>query len=65
MSSCILALLSIGNARFMKTIRGRHKDTLVVVKIFVKPDPQLSLRSYVKKLQGKSGRKRAVYDWIS
>ncbi|KAJ8663211.1 hypothetical protein O0I10_001388 [Lichtheimia ornata] len=42
---------SIGNARFMKTIRGRHKDTLVVVKIFVKPDPQLSLRSYVKKLQ--------------
>ncbi|KAI9491130.1 hypothetical protein BDB00DRAFT_930702 [Zychaea mexicana] len=42
---------SIGNARFMKTICGRHKDSLVVVKIFVKSDPQLSLSKNVKKLQ--------------
>ncbi|SAM00828.1 hypothetical protein [Absidia glauca] len=28
---------SLGNARFMKTIRGRHKDGLVVVKILIKP----------------------------
>ncbi|KAF7730449.1 Serine/threonine-protein kinase [Apophysomyces ossiformis] len=42
---------SIGNARFMKTIRGRHKGGLVVVKIFVKPELDMSLRSYVKKLQ--------------
>ncbi|KAG0188811.1 Serine/threonine-protein kinase [Apophysomyces sp. BC1034] len=42
---------SIGNARFMKTIRGRHKDGFVVVKIFVKPELGMSLRNYVKKLQ--------------
>ncbi|RUS35034.1 hypothetical protein BC938DRAFT_476587 [Jimgerdemannia flammicorona] len=39
---------SLGSARFMKTIRGRHKDGLVVVKIFVKPEPGLSLKTYVK-----------------
>lgn len=65
MGSFLLAILSIGNARFMKTIRGRHKDTLVVVKIFVKPDPQLSLRSYVKKLQGMWFKNKVGYDWIS
>ncbi|KAI9029972.1 hypothetical protein CLU79DRAFT_733513 [Phycomyces nitens] len=42
---------SIGNARFMKTIRGRHKDGMVVVKIFVKPDLGMSLQNYVKRLQ--------------
>ncbi|KAI8081764.1 uncharacterized protein BX664DRAFT_388695 [Halteromyces radiatus] len=42
---------SLGNARFMKTIRGRHKDGLVVVKIFVKPKLGLSLRQHVKQLQ--------------
>ncbi|KAL0095744.1 kinase-like domain-containing protein, partial [Phycomyces blakesleeanus] len=42
---------SIGNARFMKTIRGRHKDGMVVVKIFVKPELNMSLQNYVKRLQ--------------
>ncbi|WZH41513.1 VPS15 kinase [Fusarium acuminatum] len=28
---------SIGNARFMKTIRGRHENGLVLVKVLVKP----------------------------
>lgn len=36
----------------MKTIRGRHKDGSVVVKIFVKPEPGLSLKTYVKTVQG-------------
>ncbi|CAO3698380.1 unnamed protein product [Rhizopus stolonifer] len=43
---------SIGNARFMKTILGRHdKDGYVVVKIFVKPDLGMSLNKRVKKLK--------------
>ncbi|CAO3608965.1 unnamed protein product [Cunninghamella blakesleeana] len=42
---------SLGNARFMKTIRGRHKDGLVVVKIFVKPKLDMSLRNEIKQLQ--------------
>ncbi|CAO3595679.1 unnamed protein product [Absidia cylindrospora] len=41
---------SLGNARFMKTIRGRHKDGLVVVKILIKPKG-VSLRKHVKQLQ--------------
>jgi phosphoinositide-3-kinase regulatory subunit 4 len=28
---------SMGNARFMKSIRARHQDGVVVVKVFVKP----------------------------
>lgn len=43
---------SIGNARFMKTILGRHdKDGYVVVKIFVKPELGMSLSRRVKKLK--------------
>ncbi|KAI8337040.1 hypothetical protein BC941DRAFT_513702 [Chlamydoabsidia padenii] len=41
---------SLGNARFMKTIRGRHKDGLVVVKILIKPKG-VSVRKHVKQLQ--------------
>lgn len=36
----------------MKTIRGRHKEGAVVVKIFIKPVPGLSLSNIVKALQG-------------
>ncbi|KAJ2958801.1 hypothetical protein NQZ79_g5668 [Umbelopsis isabellina] len=35
----------------MKTIRGRHKDSLVIVKIFVKPEQGLSLHRYVQHLE--------------
>ncbi|CEG71017.1 Putative VPS15 protein kinase [Rhizopus microsporus] len=43
---------SIGNARFMKTILGRHeRDGYVVVKIFVKPELGMSLKKRVKKLK--------------
>jgi hypothetical protein len=36
----------------MKTIRGRHKEGAVVVKIFIKPVPGISLSNIVKALQG-------------
>ncbi|RIA90300.1 hypothetical protein C1645_712201 [Glomus cerebriforme] len=42
---------SLSSARFMKTIRGRHKEGAVVVKIFIKPEPGLSLLNIVKALQ--------------
>ncbi|KAG9284442.1 hypothetical protein G9A89_023699 [Geosiphon pyriformis] len=42
---------SLSSARFMKTIRGRHKEGAVVVKIFIKPEPELSLSSIVKSLE--------------
>nr|KAJ3420459.1 Serine/threonine-protein kinase [Polyrhizophydium stewartii] len=42
---------SLGSSRFLKTIRCRHPQGLVVVKIFVKTDPTLSLKSVVKQLQ--------------
>ncbi|CAN8102358.1 unnamed protein product [Discula destructiva] len=34
---------ALGSARFMKTIRARHHDGIVLVKVFVKSDPRLSL----------------------
>lgn len=50
---CIYFIYSIGNARFMKTILGRHeRDGYVVVKIFVKPELGMSLKKRVKKLKG-------------
>ncbi|OAJ37211.1 hypothetical protein BDEG_21263 [Batrachochytrium dendrobatidis JEL423] len=42
---------SLGSSRFLKTIRCRHPEGLVVVKIFIKPEPSLSLKKYVKTLQ--------------
>ncbi|KAK9325582.1 hypothetical protein V1517DRAFT_253511 [Lipomyces orientalis] len=39
-----------GSARFMKTVRGRHKDGLVIVKIFIKPMANLSLRTFQRQL---------------
>jgi phosphoinositide-3-kinase regulatory subunit 4 len=38
----------------MKTIRGRHKDGYVVVKIFVKPELGMSLSKYIKKIKSKT-----------
>ncbi|KAJ3026711.1 Serine/threonine-protein kinase, partial [Rhizophlyctis rosea] len=42
---------SLGSARFMKTIKCKHPEGQVVVKIFIKPEPNISLRKYVKALQ--------------
>lgn len=34
---------ALGSARFMKTVRARHHDGIVLVKVFVKSDPRMSL----------------------
>lgn len=34
---------ALGSARFMKTVRARHHDGVVLVKVFVKSDPRMSL----------------------
>lgn len=42
---------TLGTARFMKSIRARHQHGLVVVKLVVKPFPQLDLGKYVKAIR--------------
>ncbi|KAF2083646.1 phosphoinositide 3-kinase regulatory subunit 4 [Saccharata proteae CBS 121410] len=37
---------SLGNARFMKAIRARHKDGLVIAKVVVKPYASMKLDEY-------------------
>ena len=44
---------SLGNARFMKSIRARHRDGLVVAKVVMRPYASLKLDPYVKALSGK------------
>ncbi|EEQ35037.1 Serine/threonine-protein kinase [Microsporum canis] len=39
---------SLGTARFMKSIRARHRDGLAFVKVIMKPYPSLKLDPYVK-----------------
>ncbi|KAL8918869.1 MAG: hypothetical protein Q9208_007126 [Pyrenodesmia sp. 3 TL-2023] len=39
---------SLGQARLMKSIRARHRNGLVVVKLVMKPYPQLDLGKYVQ-----------------
>lgn len=42
---------SLGDARFMKCVRARHQHGVVVVKLVVKPYPQLDLSKYVKAIR--------------
>lgn len=42
---------SLGVARFLKTVKCRHPNGFLVVKIFIKPDPGLSLRTYARRLK--------------
>ena len=44
-------LRSLGAARFLKTVKCRHPNGFLVVKIFIKPDPGLSLRTYTRRLK--------------
>ncbi|PGH13616.1 VPS15 protein kinase [Polytolypa hystricis UAMH7299] len=39
---------SLGTARFMKSIRARHRNGLVFVKVIMKPYPSMKLDPYVK-----------------
>jgi phosphoinositide-3-kinase regulatory subunit 4 len=41
----------MGNARFMKSIRARHQDGVVLVKVAVKPYP-MKLEKYRKRIIG-------------
>lgn len=41
---------SIGKARFMKSIRARHQDGVVLVKVFVKPYATMELTEYKRKI---------------
>ncbi|CBQ70440.1 related to VPS15-ser/thr protein kinase [Sporisorium reilianum SRZ2] len=41
----------IGNSRFLRAVRARHKFGPIVVKAFVKPDPSISLKSLVKHIR--------------
>ncbi|KAI5463101.1 hypothetical protein BGZ63DRAFT_353125 [Mariannaea sp. PMI_226] len=41
---------SIGNGRFMKSIRGRHENGLVLVKVLVKPFAEVKLDAYKKQI---------------
>ncbi|KAL4072222.1 hypothetical protein J3A83DRAFT_4372222 [Scleroderma citrinum] len=40
---------SIAQCRFLKTVKCRHRNGYLVVKIFIKHDPGLSLRPYIRK----------------
>jgi phosphoinositide-3-kinase regulatory subunit 4 len=42
---------SLGSSRFLKSIRARAKNGRLVVKVFVKQDPSLSLKSFVRRLK--------------
>jgi phosphoinositide-3-kinase regulatory subunit 4 len=36
----------------MKTLRGRHKDGYVVIKLFIKPESGINLVKQVEKIKG-------------
>ncbi|EIW79923.1 WD40 repeat-like protein [Coniophora puteana RWD-64-598 SS2] len=42
---------SLGQARFLKTVKCRHRNGALVVKIFIKQDPGISLRNYQRRLK--------------
>lgn len=46
---------TLGSARFMKSIRARHADGVVLVKVAVKPYP-IDLRKIKKKIIRRSSR---------
>lgn len=45
---------SLGDARFMKTIRARHPEGSVVAKIIMKPYTSMELREYIIKITRQS-----------
>jgi phosphoinositide-3-kinase regulatory subunit 4 len=45
---------SLGNARFMKCIRARHKHGLVIAKVVMKPSANKNWDDYVHILSGKN-----------
>lgn len=41
---------AVGSARFMKSIRARHHDGVILVKVFIKPYTPMSLDMYREKI---------------
>ncbi|KEP55073.1 phosphoinositide 3-kinase regulatory subunit 4 [Rhizoctonia solani 123E] len=42
---------SVGSARFLKTVRGRHRNGPLVIKVFIKPSADLTLRDHKARLR--------------
>ncbi|KAI0058381.1 ARM repeat-containing protein [Artomyces pyxidatus] len=42
---------SLGSSRFLKTVRCRHRNGFLIAKIYIKPDPGMSLRKYQRRLK--------------
>lgn len=52
---------TLGSARFMKTIRARHHDGVVLVKVFIKPYTPMSLSRFRKEIIRKPPSYSAAY----
>jgi phosphoinositide-3-kinase regulatory subunit 4 len=46
---------ALGNARFLKAVKGQHADGMVVIKVFIKPLEGLDVESLSKELKGGQG----------
>jgi phosphoinositide-3-kinase regulatory subunit 4 len=44
---------SLSSSRFLKSIVARHKNGPLVLKIFIKPDPSMTLRVIQRRLNSK------------
>jgi phosphoinositide-3-kinase regulatory subunit 4 len=61
---------SLGSARFLKTVKCRHRNGYMVIKIFIKSDPGLTLRNYRRRLKSQCiltllfGRSNPIADMI-
>lgn len=44
---------SLGDARFMKAVRARHRDGLVVTKVVMKPYSSMKFEKYIRDITRK------------
>ncbi len=51
---------SLGTARFMKSIRARHRNGLVFVKVVMKPYSSMKLDQYVRAIQRNSSKQFGI-----
>ncbi|BGP14610.1 Serine/threonine-protein kinase [Rhodosporidiobolus nylandii] len=42
---------SMGSSRFLKAVRGRHRQGALVVKVFAKPDPSVPLKAFQRRIK--------------
>ena len=52
---------SLGAARFMKAVRARHKDGLVVARVVPKPYAHIDFQDHVKRLLRKSSPQLLIH----